>query len=459
MLDVLLKSFRRLHMVGIGGSGMSGIAEVLLGDGFRITGSDSQESEVTRRLRTLGAEIFIGHAAAHLHDVEVVVYSNAIKLDNSELVEARSRLIPIIPRAEMLAELMRMKAGVAISGTHGKTTTTSLVGAVLTEGELDPTVIVGGRLRRIEGGVRQGEGQIMVVEADEYEKSFLRLSPTMVVVTNVDADHIECYGSFEALEEAFVQFANSPPFYGRTIVCLDDIKLRRLLPRLNRPMISYGLSPEADIRAESVVFDGIRTTFDVTARGKRCGEVVLPIPGQHNVLNALAAVAVGLELDVPFVTIKRALEKFEGVHRRFEIYGEVGGVMIVDDFAHHPSEIAATLSAAKAGWKKPLVAVFQPHLFSRTQALAEEFAKALLIAETVIVLPIYPAREAPVPGVTSELIVSAARRLGHKGVSSLPDRSLVVDAVKAVVKSGDMVLTIGAGDVYKLVPMIIDGLK
>jgi UDP-N-acetylmuramate--alanine ligase len=458
VLDVLLKRFRRLHFVGVGGTGMSGIAEVLLESGFRITGSDLQESESTRRLRELGADIFIGHEPAHVHDAEVVVFSNAVKPDNTELLAARDKRLPLIPRAEMLAELMRMKAGVAISGTHGKTTTTSLVGDILTEGGLDPTVIIGGRLRRIKGGVRKGAGEILVAEADEFERSFLKLSPTLVIVTNIDADHIECYGSFEALEDAFVQFANSVPFYGRTVVCLDESSIQRILPRLNRLVVTYGLSPQADVRGENVSYDASVSSFTVSARGKRRGEVRLPLPGRHNVLNALAATAAALELDVPFEAVKRALERFEGVHRRFEIVGEKNGIMVVDDFAHHPAEIAATLNAAKSGWKRPLVAVFQPHLFSRTQALATEFGRALLGAETAIVLPIYPARESAIPGVTSELIVNAARDMGHKHIIGLPDRSLVVEAVREFAKEGDMVLTIGAGDVYKLAPMILEGL-
>jgi UDP-N-acetylmuramate--alanine ligase len=367
--------------------------------------------------------------------------------------------IPLIPRAEMLAELMRMKAGVAISGTHGKTTTTSLTGVVLTAGGFDPTVIVGGRLRRIEGGVRQGAGEILVAEADEFDQSFLKLTPTLVVITNIDEDHIECYGSFQALEDAFIRFGNSVPFYGRTIVCLDELSIQKVLPRLNRSIITYGLSPQADIRGSEVKFNRMETEFEVWARGVRTGEIVLPLPGKHNVINALAAIAVGLELGVPFELIKSALERFEGVHRRFEIMGEINGVMVVDDFAHHPAEITATLSAAKAGWNRPLVAIFQPHLFSRTQSLATEFGRALLAAETAIVLPIYPARELPVEGVTNQLIVSAAREMGHKNIIGLDDRSQVVDVVRGILKPGDMLLTIGAGDVYKLAPMIMEGLK
>lgn len=444
---------------------MSGIAEVLLTTGFRVTGSDLSESDATRRLRELGAEVHIGHDAAFVGDAEAVVYSSAVQSHHIELNAARAKKIPLIPRAEMLAELMRMKAGVAISGTHGKTTTTSLVGEVLTVGGLDPTVIVGGRLRtgrvfaaKSQETRRVGAGEILVAEADEFDQSFLRLTPTLVVITNIDADHIECYGSFERLEDAFVQFGNSVPFYGRAIVCLDEPSIQRVLPRLTRSVVTYGLSPQADVRGESVSFDQERTTFTIAVGGKRPGVVVLPLPGRHNVLNALAATAVGLELEVPFDRIKAALERFEGVHRRFDIFGEKGGIMVVDDFAHHPAEIAATLAAAKSGWGRPLVAVFQPHLFSRTQALATEFGRALLAAETAVVLPIYPAREAPIEGVSSALIVEAARDMGHKRVIGLADRSEVVGVVREVAGPGDMVLTIGAGDVYKLAPLIFDGL-
>ncbi len=438
---------------------MSGIAEVLLGTGFRITGSDQTESETTSRLKSLGAEVFIGHSAGYVDEAEVVVFSNAIKPDHPELVAARSRNIPLIPRAEMLAELMRMKAGVAISGTHGKTTTTSLVGAILTEGGLDPTVIIGGRLKRLEGGVRRGAGEILVAEADEFERSFLKLSPTLVVVTNIDADHIECYGSFEALEDAFIQFANSVPFYGRSIVCLDEPSIRKVMPRITRHVVTYGLSIEATVRAEDVHYDGSHTSFEVLSERTRLGKVTIPIPGRHNVLNALAAIAVGLELDAGFHAIQIALERFEGVHRRFEIVGETGGIMVVDDFAHHPAEIVATLNAARSGWNRRLIAVFQPHLFSRTQALAKEFGQALMGADVAIVLPIYPAREEPIHGVTSALIVEAAKKMGHKNIVGLPDRSFVVEAVRQAAGPNDMVLTIGAGDVHRLAPMILEGLE
>lgn len=459
MIDLLMKEFRRIQMVGICGSGMSGLAEVLSKSGFRVTGSDIVENETTDRLRKQGIPVTIGHSAENVEDAEVLVYSNAVRPDNVELMTAWERKIPVIPRAEMLAELMRMKAGVAISGTHGKTTCTSLVGEILVCGNIDPTVIVGGRLRQLGGGVVSGASDILVTEADEFERSFLRLTPTLVVILNIDADHLECYGSFKELENAFIQFANSVPFYGKSFICIDEPSLQKILPRLNRQIITFGFSPQADIRASNPVYKQRYTAFDVESGNKNIGRIELSLPGRHNVLNALAAIAVGLELGVDFKDIRTALKRFGGIYRRFQIHGEVNGILVVDDFAHHPRELEATLSAAKSGWNKRLVAVFQPHLFSRTLELADQFGRSLLGAETAIVLPIYPAREEPMEGVTSHLIYQAAHDHGHKDVHYLEDKTKTVEFVKGVVKSGDIVLVLGAGDVYRLVPEIIAGLK
>ena len=459
MIDALLKRFQRLHMIGICGAGMSGIAEVLLNTGFRVTGSDLAENEVAKRLKELGAALHIGHDPAWVEDAEVVVYSSAIRDDNVELIAARDKKIPVIGRAEMLAELMRMKAGVAISGTHGKTTTTSLVGEVLARAGLDPTVIVGGRLRQLEGGVISGKGEILVAEADEFDKSFLRLTPTVVVITNIDSDHVECYGSFEELENAFVQFANSVPFYGRSLICIDEPSLQKILPRITRSVVTYGFSPQADVRARDAVFQESMTHFSVEKDGEKLGDITLPLPGNHNVMNAMAAVSVGLEFGVDFRKMKDGLQGFAGIHRRFEIHGEVEGVLVVDDFAHHPVEIEATLAAAKTGWKRRIIAVFQPHLYSRTLELYSQFGRALLGAETAIILPIYPAREDQIEGVTSRLIHDAARDLGHKDVHHLDDKSKVVELLKEFVEPGDMVIVLGAGDVYRLAPLIMEGLK
>lgn len=438
---------------------MSGIAEILIREGFDVSGCDLAENEATCRLSELGAKIYKGHSAAHIRDVEVVVYSSAVKEDHVELTKARECKIQVIRRAEMLAELMRMKVGIAISGTHGKTTTTSLTGEVLIHGRLDPTVIVGGRLRRMGTGAAHGSSEFLIAEADEFDKSFLKLTPTIVVITNIGSDHIECYGSYEELENAFVQFANSVPFYGRALVCIDEDSLLSILPRLERTVITYGFSPQADVRAVDPVFKGSSSIFTIENGKGEIGRIELPLPGRHNVLNSLAAVAVARELGVDFDLLQESLQQFNGVHRRFEIIGEEMGVLVVDDFAHHPVEISATLTAAKEGWQRPVVAVFQPHLYSRTQALAEEFGRALLGADTALVLPIYPAREEPIAGVSSRLIVDAARSMGHKRVYYLEDRSLVAERIRELAEKGDIVITIGAGDVYKLAPMILEGLK
>lgn len=450
--------FNRLHFIGIGGSGMSGLAEVLLVNNFVVTGSDLTANEAARRLEALGAEIHIGHNPNWLENANAVVYSSAVRPDNIELAAARQRKIPVISRAEMLAELMRMKTGIAVSGTHGKTTTTSLIGEIFTAARLDPTVIVGGRLRRYKGGAVQGAGEILIAEADEFDRSFLRLTPTYVVINNIDADHIECYGGFAELENAFVQFGNSIPFYGRAAVCIDEPSLLPILPRLNRSVVAYGMMPQADVRGVSIVYKEYKTRFKVSVENNILGEVELNLPGRHNVLNALASIAISLEFNVPFEAIKTALQQFEGVHRRFEIIGEKNGVTVVDDFAHHPAEISATLAAAKTGWNRPVVAVFQPHLYSRTQALYAEFARALLSAETVIVLPIYASREDPVEGVSSRLICDAARDFGHKHIIALDDREQTVEIVRQVAQPNDFVIILGAGDVYRLAPMILDGL-
>ncbi|MCF7811756.1 UDP-N-acetylmuramate--L-alanine ligase [bacterium] len=446
-------------MVGIGGAGMCGIAEILLRDGFIVSGSDLIANDETRRLKMLGATIYEGHKAENIKDAEVLVYSSAVDEDNVELKAARTQRIQVIRRAEMLAELMRLKVGIAISGTHGKTTTTSLTGEALINGGLDPTVLVGGRLRRKGTGAVGGESEFLVAEADEFDKSFLKLTPTIVVITNIDADHIECYGSFEELENAFVLFANSVPFYGRTLVCIDEPSILNILPRLERTIVTYGFSPQADVRAVDPVFKEGNSSFTIENGVGEVGKIVLPLPGRHNVRNALAAVAVARELGVDFELMKEALQQFKGVFRRFEMVGEENGVLVADDFAHHPVEITATLPAAKEGWGRRIIAVFQPHLYSRTRDMAEEFGRSLLGADTAIVLPIYPAREKPIQGVTSRLIVDEARNIGHKHIHYLEDRSLVAEKVREIANPGDFVLTIGAGDVYKLAPMILDGLK
>jgi len=459
MIRPLLNRFRRVWMIGIAGTGMSGIAEVLLATGFKVAGSDIVENESTVRLRHLGALVHLGHNPDWVKDVDVVIYSSAVMEDNVELRAAIERNIPIIRRAEMLADLMRMKTGIAISGSHGKTTITSLTGEVVTAGGFDPTVIVGGRLRKLGGGVMSGKGEILVAEADEYDRSFLRLTPVMVLINNIDHDHLECYDGYSELEDAFVKFADSVPFYGRTLICIDEPSLHPILPRLNRNVVTYGFSPQADVRASKAEYNQNISAFKVEIEGKSKGRVKLPLPGRFNVLNALGAITVGNELGIDFKKIRTALEGFTGVYRRFEVLCEVNGVMVVSDFAHHPTAITVTLEAAKTAWKRPIIAVFQAHLYSRTAMLAKQFGQALLGADAALVLPIYPAREDPIEGVTGKLIYDAARNLGHKNVIYIKDKSTVVEGVCEMARSGDMVIVIGAGNVNELAPQIVEGLR
>ncbi|MBT3232854.1 MAG: UDP-N-acetylmuramate--L-alanine ligase [Calditrichaeota bacterium] len=459
MNQLILKRFRRAWFIGIGGSGMSGLAEVMLASGFEVAGSDLVGSEVTDRLEKLGATVHIGHKASWVKNVDVVIYSSAVRGENVELQAAIEQNIPNIPRAELLAELMRMKTGIAISGSHGKTTVTSLVGEIITAGNLDPTVIVGGRLSKLGGGVRSGRGEILIAEADEYDKSFLRLAPVMVLINNIDRDHLECYGSFEKLEDAFVQFANNTPFYGRVVVCLDEPSLHPILPRIKRNVVSYGFSPQADVQAVSAEYKGMNSTFSVEIESKVLGEITLPLPGRYNILNALGAIAIAQELGVSFKNIKSALEGFGGVHRRFEIIGDENDIMLVSDFGHHPTAVTAVIDVAKTAWNRRVIVVFQAHLYSRTAVLAEQFGQSLLGADTAIVLPIYPAREDPIEGVTGKLISDAARKFGHKSVIYVEEIEKVRDVVCEIAKPGDMVMVIGAGSVDQILPSILEGLK
>ncbi|OGK99169.1 MAG: UDP-N-acetylmuramate--L-alanine ligase, partial [Candidatus Rokubacteria bacterium RIFCSPHIGHO2_02_FULL_73_26] len=362
----MYKRYQQIHFVGIGGSGMSGIAEILLNLGYRVTGSDQRRSDVVERLAELGAKVFVGHAAAHVEGAHVVVYSSAVSRDNIEVQVARQRQIPTIPRAEMLAELMRLKYGIAVAGTHGKTTTTSMVGAVLAEGRYDPTIVVGGRVTNLGSSARLGQGDYLVAEADESDGSFLKLAPTIAVVTTIDAEHLDHYGSLEAIREAFVAFVNKVPFYGSAVLCLDQPNIQMLIPRIEKRIITYGLESGADLVARRLHLAGMTSRFEVVHRGSLLGECTLAIPGRHNALNALAAVGVGLDLQIPFVTIQKALAGFAGVQRRFQVRGRARGVTVVDDYGHHPAEIRATLAAAKAGFDCRVVTVFQPHRYTRT---------------------------------------------------------------------------------------------
>ncbi len=462
---------RHVHMVGIGGIGMSSIAEVLIRRGFVISGSDLKKSDVTAGLEALGATVHEGHAAEYVGDADVVVYSSAIKepASHPETAEARRRHIPIIKRDEMLGELMRAKRGVGVAGTHGKTTTTTMVGLVLQAANLDPTIIVGGKVAVFGSNAVAGGGEIIVVEADEYDRTFLRLTPIHAVITNVEADHLDIYADLDDIKGAFVQFANSVPFFGAAIVCLDDANVRSLLGRLTRRVITYGLSRQAQLRAENVEMAGAETRFDVVRDGEALGPVTLAAPGLHNVRNALAAIGLGLELDVPFATIAAGLAQYTGVDRRFQVKGEgaapgaeagAAPVVVVDDYAHHPTEIEATLEAAVGGWPgRRVVAVFQPHLYSRTRDLAEEFAQAFDDADTLVVTDVYPAREEPIEGIDGRLIADRALALGHRDVHYVADKADLPAALAALVQPDDLVITMGAGDVWRAGEALLDTLR
>ncbi|MBI2014869.1 MAG: UDP-N-acetylmuramate--L-alanine ligase [Candidatus Rokubacteria bacterium] len=447
----MFKRYQQIHFVGIGGSGMSGIAEILLNLGYRVTGSDQKRGEAVERLERLGAKVFIGHEAGHVEGAHVVVFSSAVSRDNIEVQVARQRQIPTIPRAEMLAELMRLKYGIAVAGTHGKTTTTSLIGAVLAEGRYDPTIVVGGRVTSLGSNARLGQGEYLVAEADESDGSFLKLQPTIAVVTTVDAEHLDHYGTLEAVRDAFVEFVNKVPFYGAAVLCLDQPNIQMLMPRIEKRIVTYGLESGADLVARRLHLSGMTSRFEVYQRGSLLGECTLQIPGRHNVLNALAAVAVGLDLDIPFVTIQKALAGFAGVQRRFQVRGRARGVTVVDDYGHHPAEIRATLAAAKAGFDCRVVTVFQPHRYSRTHHLRQEFLTAFNQADVLVVMDIYAAGEAPIPGVTADGLADGIRAHGHRNVTYLGgDRARIVEHLAEIVRTGDLVLTLGAGDVGQL---------
>jgi UDP-N-acetylmuramate--alanine ligase len=447
----MFKKYQQIHFVGIGGAGMSGIAEVLLNLGYRVTGSDTRRGEAVERLEGLGAKVFMDHQPFHVEGAHVVVYSSAVAADNVEVQVARQRGIPVIPRAEMLAELMRMKYGIAIAGTHGKTTTTSVVAAVLGAAGFDPTVVVGGRVHGLGANARLGRGEFLVAEADESDGSFLKLSPTIAVVTTVDAEHLDHYANLDEIRAAFLQFVNKVPFYGAAVVCLDEPNIQQMIPHIEKRVITYGLESGADVTARRLSFSGLTSQFEVLQRGRALGPATLQVPGRHNVLNALAAVAVGLDLEVPFELIAAALASFEGVQRRFQIRGEAQGVMVVDDYGHHPAEIRATLAAAKAGFDRRVVTVFQPHRYSRTHHLRREFLTAFYQSDVLIVMDIYPAGEPPIPGVNARDLADGIAAHGHREVIYMDgDREGIVRHLVESTRPGDLVLTLGAGDVGQL---------
>jgi UDP-N-acetylmuramate--alanine ligase len=452
----MFRKARQIHFVGVGGSGMSGIAEVLVNLGYGVSGSDLTSSDATRRLKRLGARVFRGHKADHVAAADVVVVSSAVKPENPEIVEARRRKIPVIPRAEMLAEIMRMKYGVAVAGAHGKTSTTAMIASVLTAGGLDPTVVIGGRVKALHSGAKLGRGEFMVAEADESDGSFLKMKPTIAVVTNIDREHLDYYRNLGAIQDAFVQFLSRVPFYGAAVVCLDESNLRAILPRIDRKLVTYGLSSDADLVATDVAFDGFGSSYVARWRGEKLGRIRLPVPGRHSVYNSLAAVAAALELDVPFGKIAKALARFQAVDRRFQWKGEAFGATVVDDYGHHPTEIQATLAAAREGFGARTVVAFQPHRFSRTRALLEEFGRAFVLADRVIVTSIYAAGEAPLPDVDAAAVADALVRHGHPAVTYEPRLDRVAHRLKALVLPGDLVITLGAGDVWKAGEAFLD---
>lgn len=456
----MLRHSRRIHFVGIGGTGMCGIAEVLLNLGYEVSGSDLSQNDAVFRLRRLGAQVANAHRAENVEGADVVVYSSAVTLDNPEVAEARRRKLPVIRRAEMLAELMRMKYSIAVAGTHGKTTTTSFVAAVLAEAGLDPTVVVGGRLNALGANARLGEGEYLVAEADESDGSFLHLIPTIAVVTNIDEEHMEFYGDYETLKESFLEFVNKVPFYGFSVLCLDHPAVQELIPRLEKRFFTYGFGSQADYVGEEFRYEAGESVFAVRRGGERLGELRLSIPGRHNADNALAAVAVATELDVPFADIQKGLREFAGIERRFERIGEAAGVVVMDDYGHHPEEIRATLRAAReSAPDRRLVVLFQPHRYSRTQYLGEAFHTAFYDADALLVAPIYAAGEAPIAGVSAGQIAEGVRAHGHRSCEEVADLDAAAKRLAEMVAPGDMVFTLGAGDVWKAGRALLEILK
>ncbi len=450
----MFRKTQQIHLVGIGGSGMSGIAEVLLTLGYRVTGSDLQASDTTRRLEELGGRIFVGHQESNVGEAQVVVISSAVSAQNPEVVAAKAKQIPVIPRAEMLAELMRLKFGVAIAGAHGKTTTTSMVANVLAQGGLDPTMVIGGKVNALGSHARLGRGDFLVAEADESDGSFLRLSPTIVAVTNLDREHLDHYGSMERINECFLEFINKVPFYGLAVLCADDDRLRALFPNIVKRYQTYGLNEREgvmpDFFATDIHLNQWGAEFRAQYRGRNLGPFRLAVPGRHNVSNALVAIAIGIELDVPVDLIRKALAAYAGVERRFHLRGEANGIMVVDDYGHHPTEIKATLAAAKQGWKdRRLVVLFQPHRYTRTRDLLEDFAKAFGQSDLLFLTDIYAAGEQPIPGVSGVKLAEIVRAAGHPSVTFVEQKDRLADEVLPHLKSGDLVMTLGAGDIWK----------
>jgi UDP-N-acetylmuramate--alanine ligase len=447
---VTFHNFKRIHLVGIGGIGMSGIAEVLLTLGYSVSGSDVRTTAITDRLQNMGAEIFEGHAAEHVHGAHVVVVSSAVRRDNPEVAEALHHKIPVIPRAEMLAELMRLKYGIAVAGAHGKTTTTSMTASVLAAAGLDPTFVVGGRVNHVGTTARLGRGQYMVVEADESDRTFLLLAPVVAVVTTIDREHLDTYKSLAEIQEIFTQFVNRVPFYGAAVLCLDEPNVQAIIPNVQRPVITYGTSSQADLLISEIELQGLESTFHLTYRGDDLGKFHLNgPPGIHNVRNASAAAAVALYLNVPADLIRVGLEEFAGVGRRFDVKGVINNITLIDDYAHHPAEICATLEAARGCHFDRILVLFQPHRYTRTKHLWDDFCRAFNQADMVVLTDIYAASEPPIPGITGQALADAIRAAGHKNVVFHSSMQQGIEELLRAARPGDAILTIGAGNVSR----------
>jgi len=453
----MLGKTKKIHFVGIGGIGMSGIAELLFNQGFEISGSDLKETSITHNLSQKGISVHIGHDAELIKKADVVVKSSAVHNDNPEIASALKYRIPVIRRAEMLAEIMRMSYGIGVAGTHGKTTTTSMVGSILSSAALEPTVIVGGIVKNYGSNNLLGSGKYIVVEADEFDRSFLSLSPIIAGITNIEADHLDCYTDLEGVKNAFIEFANKVPFFGSIVVCLDDKGVQEIIPNLKKEIVSYGFSTQANIRAIDIKMQDFQSSYRLIYRNQELGDINLQVPGEFNILNSLLAAGVGLQLEIDFKDIQKGLEKFGGVYRRFEYKGQKEGIQVYDDYAHHPTEIAVTLKGIKANTNKRIITVFQPHLYSRTQDFYEEFGRSFFQADILIITPIYPAREKPIPGVTGKLIADSARGHGHKNVIYVDKNEDIIKTIKEVIRSGDILITMGAGTIYKFGESFLNG--
>ncbi len=451
----MLGRTKRIHFVGIGGIGMSSIAELLHNQGLTISGSDMKKSEITQHLEDVGIEIMEGHSPENIGQVDVVVRSSAVKDDNLEIITAKQLRIPVIRRAEMLAEITRMSFSIGIAGTHGKTTTTSMVGIMLEKAKLEPTIIVGGKVKNFGSNNLMGSGKYIVVEADEYDHSFLTLTPIIAGITNIDADHLDCYRNLDDIKSAFITYAEKVPFFGSVIACLDDKGVQSVLPKITKNVVTYGFSKQADVRAENIEMIDFTSSYDLIYKNYKMGRITLQVTGKHNILNSLLACSVGLELDISFTAIQEGLYEYKGVYRRFENKGTYQGISFFDDYAHHPTEIMATLDGFRDSTNRRIVVLFQPHLYSRTRDFAKDFGRAFFSCDKLLIAPIYPARELPIPGVTGELIAEAAKHSGHKNVTYINNEDEIVERVIETLEEGDIFITMGAGRVYEFGEMVI----